>query len=71
MGLLRLSHRRDGGRRPAGRQRRQGAVVPGLPHAQEGREGHALSQQDRQHPGILILPAGRVHTASRGHRSRT
>ena len=42
----------------------QAAVVPGLPHAEPGRRRHSVPQQDRDHPGILELPAGRAHAAA-------
>ena len=46
------------------RRRPAGAVLPGLPHAEQGRGGQSLSQQDRLDPGIQQLPAGRAHAAA-------
>ena len=61
-------HRRLARRRPALRLRPAGAVLPELPHAEQGRGRQSVPQQDRGDPGIHQLPAGRAHAAGGRHR---
>ena len=68
MGVQRLSHRDHARRAAAARRRRAGPVLPSLPHAEQGRAGQSVPQQDRGDPGIHQLPAGREHAAARRHR---
>ena len=51
-------------RRPAARLRRAGAVLSGLPHAEQGRVRQSVPQQDRGDPGVQQLPASREHAAA-------
>ena len=44
---------------------RQGEVLPGLPHAQQGRGRQSLPKQDCRDPGIHQISAGRAHARSR------
>ncbi len=69
MGIQRLPDRRFSRRRAALRVRPAGAVLSGLPHAEQGRLRQPVSQQDRGDPGILKLPAGRAHAAAGGYQS--
>ena len=65
MGVQRFPHRRFARRPAALRLRPAGAVLPGLPHAEQGRVRQSVPQQDRGDPGIHQLPAGRAHAAGR------
>ena len=42
-----------------------GAVLPGLPHAQQGRARKSIPQQDRGDPGVHEFSAGRAHARCR------
>ncbi len=69
MGVQRLPHRRDPRRRAAAWGRPAGAVLPELPHAQQGSPRKPVSQQDRGDPGVHELSASRAHARCQGHRS--
>ena len=55
MGVQRLPHRRLARRQAGIRLRPAGAVLPELPHAEQGRGGQSVPQQDRGDPGILAI----------------